>query len=180
MVCERSDSELLVSADGPDFEAFYLRHVDLVTRYVARRVARADLTIDVVSETFARALQYRDRFEPERGPAIGWLLTIARNILHDAARRGRVADETRRLLQMQPLDLNDADLLAIEARGAGPLVEALRSLPIDQREAVRRRVLDEDPYVVIADEIGCTEQVVRQRVRRGLLNLRRRTAEQRV
>lgn len=179
MLRERSDAELLTSREAADFEAFYMRHLDLVTRYVARRVPRADLTIDVVAETFARALQYRDHYETERGPAIGWLLTIARNLLVDGVRRGRVADETRRMLRMQPLELNDADLLAIEARGSAPLVDALRSLPADQQEAVQRRILDEDPYPLIAEEIGCTEQVVRQRVRRGLLNLRRRTAEQR-
>lgn len=48
------DAVLLASADPDDFEAFYRRHVDLVTAYVARRVGRPDLTVDVVAETFAR------------------------------------------------------------------------------------------------------------------------------
>lgn len=173
-----TDAELLASTLRADFELFYVRHVDVVARYAGRRVARPDLTIDVVAETFARALEHRESFDPQRGPALAWLLRIARNVIYDASRRGTIADETRRMLQMQPLELNDADLVAIETRSAASLLDALEALPADQREAVHRRVLDEDSYPAIAKDIGCSEQVVRQRVHRGLRALRRRIKEQ--
>ena len=54
------------------------------------------------------------------------------------------------------------------------VVEAwLSDLPDDQREAVRRRVLDEADYPTIASELECSEDVVRQRVSRGLAALRK-------
>jgi RNA polymerase sigma-70 factor (ECF subfamily) len=54
------------------------------------------------------------------------------------------------------------------------VVEAwLSDLPADQREAVRRRVLDEADYPTIASELECSEAVVRQRVSRGLAALRK-------
>lgn len=173
-----SDAVLLSTTGGWAFERFYLRHVDVVAQYVQRRVDRPDLVLDVVSETFARALENRSRFDEKRGPAIAWLLTIARNVLLDSIRRGRVADDTRRRLQMQPLDLNDGDLEAVVARTHQPLTAALAGLPLDQREAVRRRILEEEPYAAIASDVGCSEQVVRQRVRRGLLLLRGRAAQE--
>jgi len=38
-----------------------------------------------VAETFARALEHRGAYDPRRGPAIAWLLGIARNLLLDLA-----------------------------------------------------------------------------------------------
>jgi RNA polymerase sigma-70 factor (ECF subfamily) len=53
------------------------------------------------------------------------------------------------------------------------LAAALSRLPESQREAVLRRVVGEQAYPEIAEEVGCSEQVVRQRVSRGLAALRR-------
>lgn len=160
-----------------DFGAFYERHVSAVTAYVARRVGRADLTFDVVAETFARALEHRDDYDPERGVAVAWLFGIARNVVIDSARRGRVADAARRRLGMTAVTLDDEQLARIDERGRIDLAEALSALPRDQREAVICRVLAEEPYTAIAERLGCSEQVVRQRVSRGLAALRRNLEE---
>jgi RNA polymerase sigma factor (sigma-70 family) len=160
-----------------DFGAFYEEHVGAVTAYVARRVGRADLTFDVVAETFARALEHRDDYDPERGADVAWLFGIARNVLIDSVRRGRVADAARRRLGMSAVTLDDDQLARIEERGRIDLAEALSTLPRDQREAVIRRVLAEEPYPAIAERLGCSEQVVRQRVSRGLAALRRTMGE---
>lgn len=176
MAPDRSDAELLAGTTD-DFETLYLRTVGLVEHYVARRVQRPDLTYDIVSKTYARALRSRHRYRPEHGPAIAWLLTLAANIMRDAARRGRVADVTRRRLGMQRLDLDDAALRAIEHRTDRPLTEALERLPAEQCEAVRRRIVDDEPYPAIAASVGCSEQAIRQRVHRGLRALRRTTEE---
>jgi DNA-directed RNA polymerase specialized sigma24 family protein len=36
-------------------------------------VGRPDLTFDIVAETFARALEHREAYDPERGAAVAWL-----------------------------------------------------------------------------------------------------------
>jgi RNA polymerase sigma-70 factor (ECF subfamily) len=156
-----------------DFGAFYELHVTAVTAYVARRAQRPDVTFDLVAETFARALEHRDRYDPRKGPAIAWLFGIARNLIVDAARRGRVADAARVRLGMEPIALDDEQLERIVERGNTDLREALAALPESQREAVLRRVLGEQSYPEIAAHVGCSEQVVRQRVSRGLAALRR-------
>jgi RNA polymerase sigma-70 factor, ECF subfamily len=156
-----------------DFGAFYEAHVGAVTAYVARRARRPDLTFDLVAETFARALEHRSRYDPRRGPEVAWLFGIARNLMVDAARRGRVADAARVRLGMEPIALDDEQLRRIDERGSTALVDALAELPQSQREAVIRRVLDEQEYPEIAAHVGCSEQVVRQRVSRGLAALRR-------
>jgi len=167
------DAELLRSSNRVHFGVFYERHVDVVAAYFARRTSRSDQVFDLVAETFARALANRSRFDPQRGPAIAWLLGIARNLLIDTARAGRVADDVRRRLRMQPVSLDDPRIAAIDRRTGLDLEVLLQQLPEDQREAVRRRIVDEEPYSDIAEQVGCSEHVARQRVSRGLAVLRR-------
>jgi hypothetical protein len=72
-----------------EFRVFYERHVQAVVAYVARRTREPDLVLDVVAETFARALEHRDQYDASRGPAVAWLFGIARNEIAGAVRRGR-------------------------------------------------------------------------------------------
>lgn len=171
-----SDRELLRSPDPEAFGRFYERHLDAVTAYVAGRVQRPDLTFDL-AETFARALRHRRRYDERRGPAIAWLLQIARNLVIDAARRRRVADDARVRLGMTPVSLDDDALEQVEERGRLDLGLALAALPPEQRDAVLLRVVADRPYPEIADQVGCSAQVVRQRVSRGLAALRRYSEE---
>jgi RNA polymerase sigma-70 factor (ECF subfamily) len=57
------------------------------------------------------------------------------------------------------------------------LAAALAALSAEERDAVLRRVVADEPYPLIAQQIGCSEQVARKRVSRGLANLRRRLDE---
>jgi len=178
MAGEPSDEELLARGGAEGFGLLYERRYAVVRGYLWRRVgARPDLVLDLVAETFARALERREQFDPERGSAVGWLVGIAHHLSVDAARRGRVADESRRRLGMERLVIEDAELEAIERDSDGDLERALAGLPEEQRQAVRRRVLDDEGYAALAASIGCSEQVVRKRVSRGLAALRRRVEE---
>ena len=83
---------------------------------------------------------------------------------------------------MEPIAVDDEDILAIEARaaeGQASLERLLETLPQDQRAAIRARVLDEREYVDIARELQSSPQVIRQRVSRGLRTLRAQLGERR-
>ena len=56
--------------------------------YVAYRVGDGPDAEDVTSETFERALRYRESFDPRRGEPASWLIGIARRCIADAALRG--------------------------------------------------------------------------------------------
>ena len=178
----RTDEELL-AGDAESFGLLYARRHGLVRAYLRRQLgARDDVVLDLVAETFARALERRGQFDAERGPAASWLLGIAHNLLVDAARHGKVVDESRHRLGMNPIELVDEELERVDERnGFGEATAELRryvsELPPEQREAVERRVLDESSYAVMAKQIGCSQQVVRKRVSRGLAALRERIEE---
>jgi RNA polymerase sigma factor (sigma-70 family) len=174
-----SDEELLVLARDtpPAFGVFYRRHVHAVQCYFRRRVLDVETAFDLTAETFAGALRAVPRYEPRPEPARAWLFGIARNKLLEALRRGRVEDRARRALAMEPIVLDEADVAMLELLADTPVVEALASLPDDQRAALTARHVDGESYAQIAERLACSESVVRQRVSRGLRTLRARLQE---
>jgi RNA polymerase sigma-70 factor (ECF subfamily) len=178
MPADSSDEELLAGGGAHGFALLYERRYPLIRGYLRRRVGpHPDLVLDLVAETFARALERREQFDPQRGTAVGWLLGIAHHLLLEAVRKGRVADASRHRLGMERIVVADEQLEMIERESTSELERSLMALPEDQREAIERRVLEEEPYAAIAARIGCSEQVVRKRVSRGLATLKRRLRE---
>jgi RNA polymerase sigma factor (sigma-70 family) len=168
----RSDTQLLSSDVAEDFGLFYDRHLAVVVAFVARRASRPEIVFDIVAETFARALEHRSRYDPLKGPAPAWLIGIARNLMFDAARRGQIEARSRTALGMAPVELDDEQLAAVAERGVVDLRRALSTIPLEQREAIIRRVVLDEGYAEMADDLRCSEQVVRKRVSRGLARLR--------
>lgn len=159
------------------FAAFYRRHSAPLTAYFLRRTGNAEVAADLCAETFAAALEGSGKFDPSRGPAVGWLYGIARRQLVYAARKGRVEDRARRRLGMERLVLSDEAIERIETLAesdstARALEDLLADLPVDQRDAVEARVVHERDYDEIAAATGTSEPVVRKRVSRALSRLR--------
>jgi RNA polymerase sigma-70 factor (ECF subfamily) len=172
----RTDGELLVAtAIDPDaFGTFFRRHVRGVLAFFRRRGASAEVALDLTAETFAAALEASPRYELRPEPARNWLYGIAWNKLHEAQRRGRADDAVRRALGMAPIALSDEGIARIEALAGSPALELMETLPAEQRDAVRARVVDGRDYQEIADELHCSSSVVRQRVSRGLRAMKSR------
>ena len=170
-----SDEDLLAGDDPASFEAFYMRHVDGVLAFFARRTRDAELAADLTAETFGAALLGRRRFRRQAGAASAWLFGIAMNKLADAQRRGYAERSACRRLGMERLELSDEDLARIDALGedspANALVELLAD---DQRRAIRAHVIEEESYADIAEREQVSEAVVRKRVSRGLAAVRAR------
>jgi RNA polymerase sigma factor (sigma-70 family) len=173
-----TDAELLREADQDPaaFGVFYRRHERAVLAFAGHLSGSAQLGADVMAETFAVAFEARDRFDPQRGAGRAWLFGIARNVLGASRRRGRVEADARQRLGMNQLILSQRQLSAfdrvIAADGEAAVREWLSSIPAPQRDAVRLRVVEEQSYASIAQQLQCSETVVRQRVSRGLATLR--------
>lgn len=166
-----TDAELL-TGDADAFALLYRRLEDPVLGFFLRRTGRPDISADLAAETFARALEGRARFDPALGEARVWIFGIARNVLSRSLDRGRVENETRLRLKMEVLVLDDANIARINELSGSPALTALEALPDDQRVAVSGRVVEDKDYAELAEQLACSESVVRQRVSRGLRTLR--------
>jgi RNA polymerase sigma factor (sigma-70 family) len=173
-----NDRELLRRTRAGDAEAFGLFfrvRRSAVLGFLRVRVPSAELAADLMCETFAQALvAIHDQERELPVVPIAWLLTIARNLLIDSARRGRVEDEIRQRLAMQPLELDDHDLRAIDqaAADADVLAQLSAALPDDELAAFRGRVLEDRDYRDLASELEVSSAVVRKRVSRARARLR--------
>jgi RNA polymerase sigma factor (sigma-70 family) len=170
---EAPDEALLQSArrEPAAFGAFYRRHEDRVLSYFLARVGEPEVAADLTAETFAAALASSHRFRRRKEPAVAWLFGIARNTLAMSRRQGRVEARARHRLGMAPVVLTDAAMERV-AELDGKALELVGDLPVEQRSAVRARIIDERDYADIAKDMRCSEAVVRKRVSRALGALR--------
>jgi RNA polymerase sigma factor (sigma-70 family) len=173
----RSDADLLVATphEPSAFAEFYRRNERPMLLFFLRRTGSAELAADLTAEVFAAALAGVPRYRPRPGVAAeAWLYGIARHVLSRSRRRARVEDRARKRLGMPPLELTDALVESIERLDAEGALGLMDDLPLEQREALQARVVEEREYGDIAREMQCSEAVVRQRVSRGLASLRAR------
>jgi RNA polymerase sigma-70 factor, ECF subfamily len=173
-----SDVELIARAarEPEAFGELYRRHERVVLAYFLHWSRSPELAADLTAETFAAAFGSLSGYRADRGEPRPWLFGIARHVLARSIERGRVEDEARRRLGMPPLIVDDEAIERIEEVASlnGSLVGWLAELSTPVRTAVAGRVLDEREYAELAESLACSENVVRQRVRRGLARLRSR------
>jgi RNA polymerase sigma-70 factor (ECF subfamily) len=162
--------------DAERLAAAYERDARRLLTWLARRTYDAQLAMDLVGETYARAFESRRRFrgDPSDADALAaWTWGIARHVLHDALRRGGSERRALRRLGVEPPVLGEAELARVEDLAElgtlrAAVSAALDELSAEQREAVRLRVVAELDYPAIAGRLGISEQAARARVSRGL------------
>lgn len=178
-----SDAELLsaISArDGAAFGVFYRRHLPVVLAFLLRQTADREVTGDLAAEVFAAVLLSASGYQTQGESAGPWVIGIARKKWLMSLRRGRVDARARRRLGFDQVAFEDGDLERIEAlaeSGTGQLAAVFEALPSAERYAIRSHVVEERSYREIADELQCSEMVVRKRVSRGLARMREQLNE---
>jgi RNA polymerase sigma factor (sigma-70 family) len=170
----------IAAGDDEAFSLFYREHLDAVVAFFKRRVGDRELAFDLTAETFAAVVVSAGTYGGD-APPVAWLFGIARNKLRESLRRDRVADAARRRLGMEPIALDDTALERVEERattGESELQRALAELAPDTRAALLARLVEEQEYGEIATRLQCSEQVVRQRLHRGIKQLRANLREE--
>lgn len=136
---------------------------------------------EVVSETYAQAWRQSERYDPERGSPIGWLMMICRSRALDRLRRSRArAAEQTFDGDLESLDGAPAqeDVLALFDEGSR-LRDALALLSADRVRILRLAYFEGLSAGEIARRTQTPLGTVKSHIRRGLAQLRR-TLEARV
>jgi len=133
------------------FETAVLPHLDAafnLARWLTRNDADAE---DVVQEAYLRAFRFFGGFHGEDGRA--WLLEIVRNTSYTWMQRNR-SPELNMPLDDQPREVEGDDLnpeeLLLQKADAQTLRQAVEELPLEFREVLVLRELDEMSYKQIA------------------------------
>lgn len=165
-----------MSLNADDIAALYEEESELLLRYLMRRTFDAQVAVDLLAETFAVAYETRERFRGESEPRT-WVFAIANNLLAEFFRSGNAEKRAANRIGMTVPAVDDDELRRIEdlaetAGLRGAIAEGVRALPVDQREAIELRVVQERGYADVASVLGVSEQVARARVSRGLRKLK--------
>lgn len=162
--------------DPAAFEVFYRRHVDAVTRFMARRVTDPHTVADLTAETFLAVIDSARAYRPDLGSETAWLYGIARNVVAAEARRsarqnvlgGRIA--AHRLLEGDDIDRLEEKLDAEEA-GRRALA-ALDTLPDGERAVIELVAVDQLSVTEAAVALGIRKVTARVRLHRARRSLR--------
>jgi RNA polymerase sigma-70 factor (ECF subfamily) len=129
---------------------------------------------DVAQEALLRAWRHAGAYDPRRGSVVTWLLTITRNAAIDALRvRRPVATAPEDLVDMPMFETGrDPSDTAIARADVGPLRDALRALPEEQRRAVLFAGVFGLTALEIAEREGIPLGTAKTRIRTGLRRLR--------
>jgi RNA polymerase sigma factor (sigma-70 family) len=167
-----SDAAVIAAShDDPQaFAALFERHFDPIARWLARRVGAA-LAEDLAAETFTRAFDRRDRYEPTFDSARPWLFGIAANLVRDQHRsEGRRLRALARAEAWEPPPSDIAALLdgRADARAAGPAIAAaLAALRSEEREVLLLVAWTDLDHDEIARALGVAAGTVRSRLHRA-------------
>lgn len=168
------------NGDAQAFRILYARYREKLHRYTLRLAGKASEAEEVFQDVWMAVVHGKDRYQPE-APFAAWLFGIAHR---------RAADRWRVLGRHAPdaVDPHENADDAIEHHAASPLhapdrhldndalgralVDAVKALPLPQREAFLMKAEGELSLEDIAFATGTTRETVKSRLRYAQQKLR--------
>lgn len=172
------DEPRAMTLDRPGFDTAVLPHLDAAYNLALWLVRDPAMAQDVVQDAAVRALGYFRSYRGGDGRA--WLLGIVRNVAYDAltasGRRGVPLDpHDESLALIDPAADPEAALADAQARTA--LDRAIAALPLELRECLVLRDLEELSYKQVAHVTGVPIGTVMSRLWRARQRLMQAVSE---
>ncbi|QWC85920.1 ECF RNA polymerase sigma factor SigK [Nocardioidaceae bacterium] len=140
---------------------------------IARRVVRdPSLAEDVTQETFLEVWRNATRFDPDRGRAKTWVLTVAHRRAVDAVRRSESQRRNDGHAALDEIDHDAPEQAAIRADEHAEVRGCLDTLTELQLESVRLAYFQGYSYPEVAALLGKPLPTIKTRMRDGLIRLR--------
>lgn len=154
------------------FEDYYKLYYEQVKKFILKRVGDEQVAEDLTSDVFTSCLDSFDRFDPEKASFRTWLFVITKNRLKNYFRDRKIFDELSdecavyerfedEIVQAQYLSMLRDDIAT-----------ALLTLPLVQKEIVKRRYFMNQNSFEIAEILGISPVNVRVQLSRALVKLR--------
>jgi len=172
------DRQLLARVAKGDLaalRAIYEKHAPRAVAIAFRILRDRGEAEDVVQETFIELWRRSSQFDPDRGGAIAWVVTIARSRAIDRLRASGTAGRTiasasasEGLVPMAlPLPSDEAE----QRRNVARVATALSALPDAQRETIELAYFEGLSQSEIAERTGTPLGTVKMRVKLAMAKL---------
>jgi RNA polymerase sigma-70 factor (ECF subfamily) len=162
---------LAAQGDGEAFRRLYDLESPRLYAVALRITRQAALAADAVHDAFLQVWRNAARFDPARGNARAWLVSLVRYRAIDAVSRiGREVSVAEPQDQPDP-DPNPLDRL-LETRAGETLHRCLEEVPKQRRDWVMLAFFDGLTHAEVAARVGQPLGTVKSGIRRALLALR--------
>lgn len=149
----------------------YLEYAAPLYRFVFVRISDKEEANDIVQDAFIRAFASLDRYKEQGKGMLPYLFTIARNLIINRSRKKK--SETIELDFLNAHDSGDrTDTESILVDTQTELFAAMEDLSETERDVIALKFYAERSYAEISEEIGKSEQAVRQHVARAIKKMR--------
>ncbi|MFF3228918.1 ECF RNA polymerase sigma factor SigK [Nocardia suismassiliense] len=173
---------LIRCGQGPDQQAF-VEHYDRtsvrVFGLVLRVVHDRDYAEDITQEVYVQVWRTASNFDPMKGSAITWLLTLAHRRAVDRVRAERASCDREFDYGIKALG-REFDEVAEQVERTleqQAVLGGLASLTAAQREAITLAYYDGRTYAEVAHYLGIGLPTVKSRIREGLRRLKTHLVE---
>ena len=152
------------------FAPIYDRYFHAIFRFILSRTGDEELTADLTSQTFTKAMLAIKGYE-DRGYSISsWLYRIALNEVNMHFRKAKKSKEVA-LDERTVVDLAE-EATEGESRDPQLLIEALNELDETQVNLIELRFFEKKSFAEIGEIIAVAEDTAKMRVYRALKKLR--------
>jgi RNA polymerase sigma-70 factor (ECF subfamily) len=159
-------------ANPARFRPLYERYYEPIYRFVYRRTSDSDLSADLSSQVFLKALQRLSGYEYRGVPFSAWLFRIASNEIaqhfRDSRNQRTVSVEDHTLVEVAEEMELDEDLWQVE-----DLIGAMDLLKPSDIEVIELRFFEQRPFKEVAEILGITESNAKVKTYRILERLKK-------
>lgn len=160
--------------DQQAFAEFYAQTSRRVYGLARRVLIDPELSEDTTQEVYLQVWNMADRFNPEMGSPMAWLMTLAHRRAVDKVRSEQSSTdrEARYGAAMQVKDHDDVVDTVTQRLEAEAVVQCLDTLTDTQRESVRLAYYGGLTYREVAEQLDVAVPTIKSRIRDGLIRLK--------
>ena len=165
------------AGDRVSFDELHRRMNTLLFSIAMGVLNNREAAQDVIQDVFIQIWERASSYDPERGKAATWLITLTRNKSIDRLRalnrRSRLNSDFEEQGKTDVrFDDRDSLMDAVMAERAATIRTAISKLNADQQAAIQLAYFDDMPYPAVAQRLSVPLGTVKARIRRGMKKLK--------